>query len=313
MHTYNYTGRFAPSPTGPLHFGSLVAAVASYCDAKANAGKWLLRIEDLDKPREMAGAADDILRTLQAFGFEWDDQIVYQSKRSEAYEHALQNLKNQSVIYPCSCSRKEIVDSSILIGIEGAIYPRTCYTKTGVLKYSLAPSINAAYRAVVLDKTIGFMDAIQGKIVQNLARDIGDFVIKRADGLFAYQLAVVVDDAEQSITHIVRGADLLDSTPRQIYLQQLLGLTTPNYAHVPVAVNAQGEKLSKQTLAQPISVSAAAQQLFNALSFLGQNPPTQLQNSALNEIWQWAIVDWQLASIPREKTYSTTTSNAVSK
>ena len=287
--------------------------MASYCDAKANAGKWLLRIEDLDKPREMAGAADDILRTLQAFGFEWDDQIVYQSKRSEAYEHALQNLKNQSVIYPCSCSRKEIVDSSILIGIEGAIYPRTCYTKTGVLKYSLAPSINAAYRAVVLDKTIGFMDAIQGKIVQNLARDIGDFIIKRADGLFAYQLAVVVDDAEQNITHIVRGADLLDSTPRQIYLQQLLGLTTPNYAHVPVAVNAQGEKLSKQTLAQPISVCAAAQQLFNALSFLGQNPPTQLQNSALNEIWQWAIVDWQLASIPREKTYSTTTSNAVSK
>ena len=313
MHTSNYTGRFAPSPTGPLHFGSLIAAVASYCDAKANAGKWLLRIEDLDKPREMAGAADDILRTLQAFGFEWDDQIVYQSKRSEAYEHALQNLKNQSVIYPCSCSRKEIVDSSILIGIEGAIYPRTCYTKTGVLKYSLAPSINAAYRAVVLDKTIGFMDAIQGKIVQNLARDIGDFVIKRADGLFAYQLAVVVDDAEQSITHIVRGADLLDSTPRQIYLQRLLGLTTPNYAHVPVVVNAQGEKLSKQTLAQPISVSAAAQQLFNALSFLGQNPPMQLQNFALNEIWQWAIVDWQLASIPREKTCSTTTSDAVSK
>ena len=313
MHTSNYTGRFAPSPTGPLHFGSLVAAVASYCDAKANAGKWLLRMEDLDKPREVAGAADDILRTLQAFGFEWDDQIVYQSKRSEAYEHALQNLKNQSVIYPCSCSRKEIVDSSILIGIEGAIYPRTCYTKTVFFKHNLTPSINAAYRAVVLDKTIGFMDAIQGKIVQNLARDIGDFIIKRADGLFAYQLAVVVDDAEQNITHIVRGADLLDSTPRQIYLQQLLGLTTPNYAHVPVAVNAQGEKLSKQTLAQPISVSAAAQQLFNALSFLGQNPPMQLQNFALNEIWQWAIVDWQLASIPREKTYSTTTSNAVSK
>ena len=313
MRTSNYIGRFAPSPTGPLHFGSLVAAVASYCDAKANAGKWLLRMEDLDKPREMAGAADDILRTLQAFGFEWDDQIVYQSKRSEAYEHALQSLKNQSVIYPCSCSRKEIVDSSILIGIEGAIYPRTCYTKTGFFKHNLAPSINAAYRVVVLDKTIGFIDTIQGKISQNLTRDIGDFIIKRADGLFAYQLAVVVDDAEQSITHIVRGADLLDSTPRQIYLQQLLGLTTPNYAHVPVAVNAQGEKLSKQTLAQPISVSAAAQQLFNALSFLGQNPPTQLQNSALNEIWQWAIVDWQLASIPREKTYSTTTSDAVSK
>ena len=306
MHTSNYTGRFAPSPTGPLHFGSLIAAVASYCDAKANAGKWLLRIEDLDKPREMAGAADDILRTLQAFGFEWDDQIVYQSKRSEAYEHALQNLKNQSVIYPCSCSRKEIVDSSILIGIEGAIYPRTCYTKTGVLKYSLAPSINAAYRAVVLDKTIGFMDAIQGKISQNLARDIGDFIIKRADGLFAYQLAVVVDDAEQNITHIVRGADLLDSTPRQIYLQQLLGFSTHDlikisYSHVPVAVNALGEKLSKQTLAKPLLPQAASSLVFEALCFLGQQPPAVLKTTNLAELWQWAIANWQLTQVPRVK------------
>ena len=274
-----YIGRFAPSPTGPLHFGSLVAAVASYCDARHNQGKWLLRMEDLDKPREMAGAADDILRTLQGFGFEWDGEVIYQSQRSDIYQAALQKLQKLKLVYPCSCSRKEIADSSILMGIEGAIYPRLCYPQC-FLKYVEHTSTHAAYRAVVLDKNIRFLDAIQGEIVQNLVRDIGDFIIKRADGLFAYQLAVVVDDAEQNITHIVRGADLLGSTPRQIYLQQLLGLTTPNYAHVPVAVNAQGEKLSKQTLAQPISINAAAQQLFNALSFLGQNPPKELQNAA---------------------------------
>ena len=291
-----YIGRFAPSPTGPLHFGSLVAAVASYCDARHNQGKWLLRMEDLDKPREMAGAADDILRTLQGFGFEWDGEVIYQSQRSDIYQAALQKLQKLNLVYPCSCSRKEIADSSILMGIEGAIYPKTCLLSTG-----LQTNTHAAYRAVVLDKNIRFLDAIQGEIVQNLVRDIGDFIIKRTDGLFAYQLAVVVDDAEQNITHIVRGADLLNSTPRQIYLQQLLGLTTPNYAHVPVAVNIQGEKLSKQTLAQPISINAAAQQLFNALSFLGQNPPKELQNAALHEIWQWAIAKWQLESIAQVK------------
>ena len=270
--------------------------MASYLEAKANNGKWLLRMEDLDKPREMAGAADDILRTLQAFGFEWDGSVIYQSQRSDIYQTSLQKLQKRDLVYPCSCSRKEIADSSILMGIEGAIYPKTC-----LLNPALQTNIHKAYRAVVLDKNIRFLDAIQGEIVQNLARDIGDFIIKRADGTFAYQLAVVVDDAEQNITHIVRGADLLGSTPRQIHLQQLLGLTTPSYAHVPVAVNADGEKLSKQTLAQPISVSAAAQQLFNALSFLGQNPPMQLQNSALNEIWQWAIADWQITKVPRVK------------
>jgi glutamyl-Q tRNA(Asp) synthetase len=298
----SYIGRFAPSPTGPLHFGSLIAAVASYCDAKASfynrkPGKWLIRMEDLDKPREMAGAADDILRTLEAFGFEWDGEIAYQSKRGEAYEHALQILNNKEMIYPCTCSRKETADSSILVGIEGAIYPKIC-----LLKHQQHPSIHAAYRAVVLDKNVSFNDLIQGEIVQNLARDIGDFVIKRADGIFAYQLAVVVDDAAQNITHVVRGADLLVSTPRQIYLQQLLNFAAPNYAHVPVAVNAQGEKLSKQSLAQPISTSAATQQLLNALSFLGQNPASHLQNASLDEIWDWAIANWQLARVPQKST-----------
>ena len=260
----NYAGRFAPSPTGPLHFGSLIAAVASYCDAKSHNGKWLVRMEDLDKPRELAGAADDILRTLEAFGFAWDGEVMYQSRRAAAYEQALTQLKVQGVIYPCACSRKEIADSAVSRGIEGAIYPKTCL-KTPALK----PNIHAASRAIVLDENITFFDAIQGEITQNLARDIGDFVVKRADGLFAYQLAVIVDDAEQDVTHVVRGADLLDSTPRQIYLQHLLGFPTPRYAHVPVAVNAAGEKLSKQTLAKAITPKAAPMLVFEALDFLG--------------------------------------------
>ena len=226
---------------------------------------------------------------------------MYQSQRAEFYETALQILQQQNLIYPCTCSRKEIADSSIMMGIEGAIYPRLCYPQRNLSK-NTASSIHAAHRAVVLDKNISFFDVIQGENVQNLARDIGDFIIKRADGLFAYQLAVVVDDAAQNITHIVRGADLLDSTPRQIYLQQLLDFATPHYAHLPVAVNAQGEKLSKQTQAQPVSISATTPQpslpLFNALNFLGQQPPTALKNAKLDETWQWAITNWHLSKVP---------------
>ncbi len=289
----SYVGRFAPSPTGPLHFGSLIAAVASYCDAKANGGKWLVRMEDLDKPREMQGAASLILSTLQAYGFEWDGEIVYQSQRAEAYEHALAQLKKQGVIYPCTCSRKEIADSAISSGIEGAIYPKTC------LKHALKANTHAAFRAMVLDEKITFNDAVQGEITQNLARDIGDFVVKRADGLFAYQLAVVVDDAAQGVTHVVRGADLLDSTPRQIYLQRLLGFPTPRYAHVPVVVNATGEKLSKQTLAKAIAPEAAPVLVFEALDFLGQQPPAEIKNATLAEVWRWAIAHWRLSNTPK--------------
>lgn len=293
----NYVGRFAPSPTGPLHFGSLIAAVASYCDAKSHNGKWLVRMEDLDKPRELAGAADDILRTLEAFGFAWDGEVMYQSRRATAYEQALTQLKAQGVIYPCTCSRKEIADSAVSRGIEGAIYPKTC-RKTPALK----PNIHAASRAIVLDENITFFDAIQGEITQNLARDIGDFVVKRADGLFAYQLAVVVDDAEQDVTHVVRGADLLDSTPRQIYLQHLLGFPTPRYAHVPVAINAAGEKLSKQTLAKAIAQEAAPMLVFEALNFLGQQPPAEMKNATLDEVWRWAIANWNLSNVPKNRT-----------
>lgn len=298
-----YIGRFAPSPTGPLHFGSLVAAVASYCDAKYNQGKWLVRMEDVDKPREMAGAADDILRTLAAFGFEWDGEVVFQSQRAALYENALTTLKNKDIIYACTCSRKEIADSAVSVGIEGAIYPKTCLLKPTLTTTNIQTNDHVAYRALVLDKKISFTDAIQGEITQNLAHDIGDFVIKRANGLFAYQLAVVVDDALQGITHIVRGADLLNSTPRQIYLQQLLDVITHDfkkisYAHVPVVVNAQGEKLSKQTLAQAIAPEAAPMLIFEVLQFLGQSPPVEIKNATIAEVWHWAIANWKLAHVP---------------
>ena len=298
-----YIGRFAPSPTGSLHFGSLVAAIASYCDAKANHGQWIVRMEDLDKPREVAGAADNILRQLEHFGFKWDEPIIVQSQRAEHYENALNSLKNKQLAYPCTCTRKEMADSSANIGVDGIIYPRTC------LFHKTKPNKTEAWRVKTNNSIIQFCDAIQGEVSHILSNQVGDFILKRADGLFAYQLAVVVDDAAQGVTHIVRGADLLDSTPRQIYLQQLLGYTTPHYAHVPVASNLTGEKLSKQTLAKPIDVNLSSQfsnkiiinaLIFEALSFLGQNPPLAIKKTSLNECWHWAITHWSLANIPKQ-------------
>lgn len=294
-----YVGRFAPSPTGPLHFGSLIAAVASYCEAKSQRGQWLLRMEDLDRPREIKGAAAAILQQLEKFGFEWDGSVLYQSHRDEAYAAALAQLKQQHLIYPCTCTRKEIADSSTSIGIEGLIYPGTC------LSQPIKPNAAIAWRIKTPDNIITFHDDIQGQISQNLQHDIGDFILKRADGLFAYQLAVVVDDAEQGITHIVRGADLLNSTPRQIYLQQMMGYSTPQYAHVPVATNAAGEKLSKQTLAQAIDAEDSAYLLFLALQFLGQNPPDSLQIETSQTVWQWAFANWQLHNVPAVKSKAT--------
>jgi glutamyl-Q tRNA(Asp) synthetase len=289
-----YRGRFAPSPTGPLHFGSLIAAVASYLDAKAHDGRWLLRIEDLDTPRTVAGASDTIINSLEAFGFQWDEGIAYQSQRSALYENYLETLKSSDLVYPCSCSRKEIADSAIQ-GIDGVIYPGTCRHRPAKEKPA------KAWRVKTYPETIAFEDAAQGYIEQNMAEDIGDFVIKRADGLFAYQLAVVIDDTEQRITHVVRGADLLDSTPRQIYLQRLLGLASPKYLHVPVASNAAGEKLSKQTLAEAIDPRQASTQLWNALDFLGQNPPKDLLSHSLTDLWSWAISHWRVGAIPSQR------------
>lgn len=285
----HYVGRFAPSPTGPLHFGSLVAAVASYCDAKSNHGQWLLRIEDLDKPREVKGAAEAILDCLEAYGFMWDGSICYQSQQTEYYEKAL--LQLQQWVYPCTCTRKEIADSSARQGIEGFIYPGTC------LHQPIKAQAPIAWRVKTNNFTDTFTDGIQGVLRQNLATDIGDFILKRADGLFAYQLAVVVDDAMQGITHIVRGADLLYSTARQRYLQQLLQLPAVQYAHIPVVMNSQGEKLSKQTLAPAISAQHASQQLYAALVFLKQSPPPNLAQASIQDVWTWAIAHWQLHAV----------------
>jgi len=282
----DYRGRFAPSPTGPLHFGSLVAAIGSYLDAKHHQGKWLVRIEDLDTPRTVRGAADDILGMLEAYGLHWDEGIIYQSQRTAAYEEAFHHLKKISSVYPCCCTRKEIADSA-LHGIDGQIYPGTC--RNGIP----AGREGRAWRVRTKAQAIAFNDALQGRISQHLENELGDFVVKRADGLFAYQLAVVVDDAAQGITDVVRGADLLYSTPRQIYLQRLLGFPTPAYMHLPVAVNAQGEKLSKQTLAQPVAEHNASATLLDALDFLRQDPPASLRSGTAGQILDWAVLNWK--------------------
>lgn len=271
----HYVGRFAPSPTGPLHFGSLVAALASYLEARAAKGKWLLRMEDLDKARAQPGAADEILRALERLGLEWDGPVLVQSERLERYRAALDELTQRGLAYPCSCTRKELEDSAL--AIDGArIYPGTC-------RRGLAPGKAArALRLRTHGAPIGFADAIQGWVEQCVEKEAGDFVLLRADGVIAYQLAVVVDDMDQGVTDVVRGADLLDSTARQIHLQRLLGARAPRYAHVPVALNAAGEKLSKQTGARPLDLSDPQAVLARARRFLGQGAPA-----------------WDLARVPR--------------
>jgi glutamyl-Q tRNA(Asp) synthetase len=286
-----YRGRFAPSPTGPLHFGSLVAAVGSYLEAKSRGGAWLLRIEDLDPPRNVPGAADDILRTLEACGMAWDGEVAYQSTRSEAYHAALHALRQRGLVYPCACSRREIADSGIA-GIEGYVYPGTC--RGGLQASRQARALRLDTRGARAE----FADTVQGRIAQDIEAAIGDFVLYRADHVYAYQLAVVVDDAEQGITDVVRGADLLDSTPRQIHLQRLLGMSTPHYVHLPVAVNAAGEKLSKQTQARPVDTANVLPQLVAALRFLGQPVTPALADGDLASLWQWALENWSLARVP---------------
>ncbi len=301
----NYRGRFAPSPTGPLHFGSLVAAVGSYLDARAQGGEWLLRMEDVDTPRNVPGAVEQILATLEAFGFEWDGPVLWQSQRLAAYAEALAQLQAAGLAYGCACSRKEIADSAsqatspatsqatIQAAIDGGlIYPGTC-------RDGLPAGRSArAWRLRVNDEEIAFTDRVQGRVAQHLARDVGDFVLHRADGLFAYQLAVTVDDDFQGISDIVRGADLLASTPRQIWLQRCLGFAEPRYAHLPVVTNTAGEKLSKQTLAPALDVAKAAYSLVRALQFLGQPVPEALARASLREVWAWAREHWCFPLIP---------------
>lgn len=290
-----YRGRFAPSPTGPLHFGSLVAAVGSYLEARVRGGEWLVRVEDPDPPRVVPGAADEILRALEACRMPWDGTIVRQSERAEAYHNALHRLRGRGVVYPCACSRREIADSAT-VGIEGYVYSGACRGGMPPGKRARAQRVNTGGAAIAFD------DAVQGRIEHDLERDIGDFVVYRADRVYAYQLAVVIDDAEQDITDVVRGADLLASTPRQIHLQRLLDIATPRYVHLPVAINEAGEKLSKQTLAAPLDPAQPVPALFAAMAFLGQGPPPELRHASLTAFWDWALKNWDLARVPRVRT-----------
>ena len=290
-------GRFAPSPTGPLHFGSLVAAVGSYLDARTNQGEWLLRIEDIDAPRTVPGAADGILKTLDGFGFEWDGEVVYQSQRHDLYRTAMERLIAAGYVYPCSCSRSEISAATSRHSVDGGlVYPGTC-------RAGLKPGNEArAWRLRVPDREFSFRDRVQGLSRQNLDKDVGDFVLLRADGQFAYQLAVVVDDAAQGVDSIVRGSDLLDSTVRQMWLQECLSLPTPAYAHLPVAVNPAGEKLSKQTRAAPADPAVGVALLIRAMDFLGHPIPTELHGASLSEFWRWAVAAWSITRVPPVRT-----------
>lgn len=284
-----YRGRFAPSPTGLLHAGSLTTAVGSYLHARSQGGQWLLRIEDLDPPREVPGAADAILRTLEALGLAWDGPVIWQSQRLTAYQDALDALIASGHAYPCACTRREIALAGYP-GVDGVVYPGTC--RNGLA----AGKAGRAWRLHVPAGEVMFMDGHYGAQRQDVAHQVGDYVLKRADGLFAYQLAVVVDDAWQGISEVVRGADLLDSTPRQIVLQRALNAPTPRYTHLPLLVNAAGEKLSKQTLAPAIRPDQAADELRLALTRLNHAPPADCQG--LDELWGWALAHWSLARAP---------------
>jgi glutamyl-Q tRNA(Asp) synthetase len=288
--TARYRGRFAPSPTGPLHFGSLVAALASCCDARAAGGEWLLRIEDVDTPRSSGRVAADMLSALEALGFEWDGAVVHQSERGDHYQAALDTLTARGRVFACACTRREL--ASAPIGAAGErVYPGTCRNAMA------AGKSGCAWRFKVDDNPIGFRDRLQGWQEQRLQRDIGDFIVRRSDGVFAYQLAVVVDDAAQGITAVVRGADLLASTPRQIALQRALGLPTPAYLHHPVAITERGEKLSKQTGAQAIDAADPLPALVAAWEFLTQ-PPSSAAPASVVEFWQWARNAWTPTLLP---------------
>lgn len=289
-----YRGRFAPSPTGPLHFGSLVAAFGSWLDARSQAGQWLVRIEDIDRQREVPGSADSILRMLDAFGLDWDGPVMYQSRRTEAYADALDHLRRDGLLYDCACSRREVAAAGRL-GPEGYIYPGTCRRGLPPGRKSRALRIRVEYGPT------GFQDRIFGDRCQDLSGDVGDFVLRRADGIHAYQLGVVVDDAYQGVTHVVRGADLLSSTPRQIFLQRAIGLPTPCYAHLPIVVDGRGRKLSKSDAATPVDPKDPVPALLRAWSFLGQ-PTFPEYPASLAELREYALNAWDSSRVPAELT-----------
>ena len=280
----NYIGRFAPSPSGPLHFGSAVAALASFLQARSRGGHWTVRIEDIDPPREQAGASAAILDALTALGLQWDGPVTFQSHRASAYDEALAQLDAADLTFPCACTRKQL---------GGGPYAGAC-------REGIAPGqVGRSVRLRVDAAEIHFEDEVQGHYGQDLAREVGDFILLRADGLYSYHLAVVIDDAAAGVTEIVRGVDLIDSTPRQIHLQTALGVETPAYVHFPVVLNAAGSKLSKQTFAKPIDVRSPSRVLFESLSFLRQQPPRALLGAPPEEILAWGVVHWDLQAVGR--------------
>ena len=292
--TGSYTGRFAPSPTGPLHFGSLLAAVASYLEARTRQGRWLVRIEDIDPPRQQVGADSEIVSALERYGFEWDGDIIYQSRSAGAHEKALTQLLESGLAYRCGCSRKDLAD--VPRGPLGTIYPGWCRGRTQARDWSIRLRTN--------DTPVCFVDRLQGPQQQALESESGDFVIHRRDGLVAYHLAVVVDDHEQGVTDIVRGIDLMDSTPRQLWTQRCLGYESPNYAHIPVAVHPDGSKLSKLTGAKPLPTDAVGRTLVAALASLCQSPHEALAQAPLDDVWRWALENWTIKAMAGIKTVS---------
>lgn len=292
MMITKYIGRFAPSPTGHLHIGSLLTAVASFIDAKAHNGAWLVRMEDLDKPREVKGAADDILRTLDAFALHWDGEVVYQSKRHALYRAALDDLQRKNLVYPCYCSRKTVQENGTN-GIDGIVYNGNCR-----FRQPNNAKKQSAWRIKTDNQPIVFEDKICGTQQQNIAQEVGDFVLLRADGQWAYQLAVVVDDNAQGVTNIVRGSDLLLSCPRQIYLYQQFNFRLPEYAHLPLLTNALGQKWSKQTLAPKLDLANKEYLLKQVLTYLGL--PTPIPDENCNALLQWAILNWNINKVPKD-------------
>jgi glutamyl-Q tRNA(Asp) synthetase len=284
----DYVGRFAPSPTGDLHLGSLYTAAASFLDARANGGSWLVRVEDLDGPRVVPGSADGILRTLSRFGFEWDGDLVHQSDRGDRYAAALDDLRARGLTFQCSCSRLQLA--------EDERYPGHC--RNGPLK----PGTACATRVRVDEATIQFTDRIQGTFRQDVAAAVGDMLVRRRDQLFAYVLAVVVDDAAQRVTHVVRGADLLDNTPRQIHLQRLLGLKPPDYAHVPLLMEPDGKKLAKSSRSVQLDGSTPLPLLIKVFDLLNLSPPPELDLATIPEAWSWATAKWNIDRVPRRLT-----------
>ena len=290
MDQTTYRGRFAPTPSGPLHFGSLVAATGSYLEAKSRNGEWRLRIDDLDPPRVAPGATESILRCLEALGFEWDGPVIFQSRRLPAYHAALHQLGRLGAVYPCACTRKEIADSA-MPGGEGPVYPGTC-------RDALPPGRPArALRLSVRGMHVEFDDRLLGRQYRDLEREAGDFIVYRADRVYAFHLASAVDDGEQGMTDVVRGADLLESSVRQTQLLRLLALPVPRYAHLPVAVDQGGEKLSKQTKAAPVDPTRPLAILQAVWRFLNQALPDDLGDATVPEFWRYAISRWDLQCV----------------